>query len=327
MDILALTMAGILSAGTPLVLAVLGETITERAGVINLSLDGTILLAAMTGFAVAKVTGNPWLGLGGSALVGMATAGILAAVGLGLSRSQLAVGFVLTLLCRDLAYFLGHPFTRQPGPELEIWNLPLISQIPFIGKVIGRHSPIVYFSIILIFLTWWYFYRTQAGLKLRAVGEAPRAAFGRGIRVRRLQVIYVILGGALVGMAGGAFSLAVKLGWGRPQGCEGTGWIALAIVIFGGWDPVRAALGAYFFAFLQVIGIHLQDLWPSLPAPVFQVAPFPVMILTLLLVNLGQAEKIKDLGRRYPVLQKIMSYWSVSAPAALGREFDPEKEL
>lgn len=326
MELLGLTLAGILAAGTPLVLASLGETLTERAGVINLSLDGTILLSAMTAFALAFMTGNSWYGLIGAALVGVASAAILSFIGLVLGRSQLAVGFILTLLCRDLAYFLGHPFARQHGPQLPVWSLPGISEVPFLGIIVGRHSPVVYLSMLMTLFIWWWLYRTDAGLRLRAVGEAPRAAYGRGINVLRSRILYTLVGGALVGLAGASFSLAVKPGWGRPQGAEGSGWIALAIVIFGGWHPVRAVLGAYFFASLQVVGIFLQDQLPGLPASLFQVAPFPVMILTLLLVNLGRSEWLRDMSHRYPELERWLIRWQVRAPAALGKDFSPERE-
>jgi len=321
MDMLILTVTGILAGGTPLVLATIGETFTERAGVINLSLDGTIILAAMTAFALGSLTGSAWIGLAGSALVGIATALILAVVGLVLGRSQLAVGFILTLLCRDLAYFLGHPFARQPGPQLAIWKLPGLGDVPWVGPLLGHYSPVVYISFVMILLSWWWIYRTEAGLILRSVGESPRAAFGRGLNVHRLRIFYTLLGGCLVGLAGGAFSLAVKPGWGRPQGCEGSGWIALAIVIFGGWHPVRAALGAYFFASLQILGIYLQDLLPGLPATIFQVAPFPIMILTLLLVNLARSPRLHDLTSRFPELKKWLDRLGVQAPAALGQDF------
>ena len=327
MDFLALMTAAVLTAGTPLVLATLGETLTERAGVINLSLDGTILLASMVAFAISIETGNPWLGLICAMGIGVLVASILAGVSLLLNRSQLAVGFILTLLCRDLAYFLGNPYARQAGPALDPWSIPGIGSLPFLGTMIGRHSPVVYLSLFMILACWWWLYKTRPGLELRAVGESPRAAFGRGLNVRRLRITYTLLGGALAGLAGGAFSLAVKVGWGRPQGCEGSGWICLAIVIFGGWSPTRAALGAYFFALLQVMGIHMQDLFPGLPAPLFQVAPFPIMILTLLLVNLSQSHRVQDLFHRYPFLRSILNRWSISAPAALGQDFRPEKEL
>lgn len=326
MEFLALTLAGIVSTGAPLVLATLGETLTERAGVINLSLDGSILLAAMAAFAVSLLSGNPWLGLGASALVGILIAALVAVLGSVLGRSQVAVGFILTLLCRDLAYFLGHPFARRLGPELPVWSLPGISAVPFLGVVFGRHSPVVYLSLVLIPFLWWWIFLTRPGLELRAAGERPQAAFARGIRVQYLRIVYTLVGGALVGLAGGAFSLAVKPGWGRPQGAEGAGWIALALVIFGGWHPIRAALGAYLFAALQVLGITLQESFPGLPAPLFQVSPFPVMILTLLLVNMGRTGWVQDLAYRYPGLRRWVSRWQATAPAALGRDFQPEKE-
>jgi len=326
MEFLALTLAGIVSTGAPLVLATLGETLTERAGVINLSLDGSILLAAMAAVAVGLLSGNPWLGLGASGLVGILIAGLVAVLGPVLGRSQVAVGFILTLFCRDLAYFLGHPFARKLGPELPVWSLPGISALPFLGVVFGRHSPVVYLSLLLIPVLWWWVFLTQPGLELRAVGEKPQAAFARGISVHYLRILYTLVGGALVGLAGGTFSLAIKPGWGRPQGAEGAGWIALALVIFGGWHPVRAALGAYLFAALQVLGIMLQESFPGLPAPLFQVSPFPVMILTLLVVNMGRTGWIQDLAYRYPGLRRWVSRWQASAPAALGRNFQPEKE-
>jgi len=327
MDTFGMTLAAILLAGAPLVLATLGETLTEKAGIINLSLDGSILLSAMTAFAIASTFDNPWLGVLGGMAVGAAIAGVLGLIGIYLGQSQLAVGFILTLLSRDLAYFLGHSFSRQPGPDLGIWNIPGIGNVPIFGPIFASQSPVVYMGLATIFGCWWWMYRTEGGMRLRAVGESPRAAFGRGIRVRLVRLYYCLAGGALVGMAGAAYSLAVKPGWGRPQGCEGAGWIALAIVIFGGWHPVRAALGAFFFAALQVSGIYLQEIFPSIPAPVFQVAPFPMMILTLLAVNMGRMGWVQDIVRRYPFLKNFSRGWSIEAPAALGQDFDPKKGL
>ncbi|MGE4193609.1 MAG: ABC transporter permease [Pseudodesulfovibrio sp.] len=327
METFALTLAAILIAGAPLVLATLGETLTEKAGIINLSLDGSILLAAMAAFACSATFDSPWLGMVAGAAVGAAIAGVLGLIGIFLGQSQLAVGFILTLLSRDLAYFLGHKFSRQPGPDLGLWTIPGLGDVPFVGLIFGSQSPVVYLSLTAIFACWWWMYRTEGGMRLRAVGESPRAAFGRGIRVRLVRLYYCLAGGALVGLAGGAYSLAVKPGWGRPQGCEGAGWIALAIVIFGGWHPVRTALGAFFFAALQVSGIHLQELFPSIPAPVFQVAPFPMMILTLLAVNMGRMGWVQDIVRRHPFLKSFSKSWSIEAPAALGQDFDPKKGL
>ena len=212
---------------------------------------------------------------------------------------------------------------------LVFYNRRLVADLPARAtniEAVDRHSPVVYLSLVLIPLLWWWVFRTRPGLELRAVGEKPQAAFARGIRVHHLRIVYTLVGGALVGLAGGAFSLAVKPGWGRPQGAEGAGWIALALVIFGGWHPIRAALGAYLFAALQVLGITLQESFPGLPAPLFQVSPFPVMILTLLLVNMGRTGWVQDLAFRYPGLRRWLSRWQATAPAALGRDFQPEKE-
>ncbi len=325
MDFFSLTVTNILASGTPLVLASLGETFSERAGVINLSMDGTILLSAMTAFAAASFSGSPWAGLLAGSVTGMATALILATVSLMLARSQLAVGFTLTLLCRDLAYFLGQPYARQPGPEFSVWHIPGLSRLPAIGSILGGHTPVVYLSMILIALSWWWLYHTRAGVKLRAVGESSEAAFGRGLNVISYRIGYAVLGGSLVGMAGAAFSLAIKPGWGCPQGAEGSGWIALAIVIFGGWDPLRVAFGAYFFSTLQVVGIHLQDMLPGVPAQVFQTAPFPMMILTLLAVNLGRFTWMRDSAESHPALRRVLKYLDVRPPAGLGKDFDPRE--
>ncbi len=139
-------------------------------------------------------------------------------------------------------------------------------------------------------------YRTAPGLKIRCVGENPDGAYARGIDPDRVQLLYAVAGGMMVGIAGAAFSLCVKPGWGQPQGCEGSGWIALALVIFGGWHPVKAAAGAYLFAFLQVMSIHLQAWYPGIPAQVFQVAPFPLMIFILVLISLAQQESVLRLA-------------------------------
>jgi simple sugar transport system permease protein len=285
-----LLLATVVAGASPIVLAALGETLTEKAGIINLSLDGAILLSAMAAFGVAYETGSLAMGFGAGALAGAAVAGIVGVFSIYLGQNQVVVGFVLTLMCRDLAYFLGNPYSRIRGPQAGLLPLPGLESLPFFGEVFFRHAAPVYLSLVLIPLAWWFLYRTPVGLRLRAVGEHPRAAYARGLSPRSQQLIFTLCGGLLVGLAGATFSLATKPGWGRPQGAEGTGWIALALVIFGGWHPVRAAAGAYLFAFLQVMGIHLQGWFPSVPAQVFQVAPFPLMIFTLLLMNIGQKE-------------------------------------
>jgi simple sugar transport system permease protein len=274
----------------------------------------------MAAFAVAYETGSLTAGFAAGAAVGACVAGIVGLFSIYLGQSQVAVGFVLTLMARDLAYFIGNPYARIQGPRAGVHPLPLLKDLPFLGEVFFSHALPVYFSLLLILFCWAYIYRTPGGLRLRAVGEHPRAAYARGLSPRRLQMIYTFCGGLLVGLAGATFSLATKPGWGRPQGAEGTGWIALALVIFGGWHPVRAAAGAYLFSFLQVMGIYLQGWFPSVPAQVFQVAPFPLMIFTLLLLNLGQRKTPAAKGG----MGKLLAVFSGRPPAGLGQPYRPE---
>ena len=206
---LSLMLAGVVAGATPIVLAALGETITEKAGVINLSLDGSILLSAMTAFAVAYLSQSLVAGFLAGALVGAAIAALVAVFSLHLNQSQVAVGFVLTLTARDLAYFWGNPFTRLAGPQVSIHPIPLLHKIPFLGEVLFSHSWAVYFSFILIALCWWYIYKTPLGLQLRGIGEHPQAAYARTLDPRKQQMAYAIIGGLLVGLAGATFALAV----------------------------------------------------------------------------------------------------------------------
>jgi simple sugar transport system permease protein len=316
---LSLMLAGVVAGATPIVLAALGETITEKAGVINLSLDGSILLSAMAAFVTAYLSQSPTAGFLAGALVGAALAALVALFSLHLKQSQVAVGFVLTLTAKDLAYFLGNPYTRLAGPQVPPSPIPVLHKIPLLGEVLFNHGWPVYFSFILTGLCWWYLYRTPLGLQLRGIGEHPRAAYARTLDPGRQQLVYAVIGGLLVGLAGATFALAVKPGWGRPQGAEGTGWIALALVIFGGWHPLRVAMGAYLFSFLQVMGIYFQTWLPSIPAQVFQVAPFPLMIFTLLLMSLAQKESVGRLAADKPWLRPLFKFFSGRAPSALGK--------
>jgi simple sugar transport system permease protein len=317
----AIILAGVVAGAAPIVLAAIGETITEKAGLINLSLDGSILLSAMAAFVVSYNTQSLAAGFAAGALTGAAVAAVIAVSSIYLKLSQVAVGFVLTLMTRDLAYFLGNPYSRIPGPQVHPLPIPFLEDIPFIGPVLFQHNITVYASLMAIGLSWWYIYRSSMGLKLRSVGENPAAAYARGIHPHHIQMIYAICGGLLVGLSGAVFSLSAKPGWGRPQGAEGTGWIALALVIFGGWNPVKAAAGAYLFALLQVMGIYFQGWFPSIPAQVFQTAPFPLMIFILVLMFASQQESVMILAQRRPWLKSALRFFSGAAPAALGKSF------
>lgn len=329
-DLLMIGLAGVLASAAPVVFAVIGETITERAGVINLSINGTILLSAMGSFAVAVASGSLLLGFLAGMAIGAAVALVVAFSSITLRQSQVAVGFVLALMCRDLSYFLGNPYMGLSGPRVPSLNVPVLQDLPFAGVLLFRHDLITYISFVMIGLAWVYIFRTRPGLTLRGIGERPAAAFVRGAPVNRLRYIYTVAGGALVGLAGPAFSLSVKAGWkGTISGLDGIGWIALAITIFGGWNPLRAAFGAYLFSLLQWLGLVLQPSLPDIPSQVLQVAPFPLMILTLLLVNIGNTEWVDRTLAGLPaelrhLLARILRSLRASPPAALGTAFEQE---
>jgi simple sugar transport system permease protein len=314
-------LGSVVAGATPILFAAMGETLSEKSGVINLSLDGTILLSAMTSFAVAFHSGSVLLGFAAGSLTGLIVSAILATFSIFFYVSQVALGFVLTLTCRDLAYFLGNSLARQTGPQVPFAKIPFLGDIPFIGPVFFSHNMVVYFSLLLIVFIWLYTEKTRPGLILKSVGENPYAAYSRGMAPRKIRWIYTIVGGLLTGISGASFSLYAKASWGNPQGCEGTGWIALALVIFGGWGPLRVALGCYLFAFLQVMGIHFQQWFPNVPFQVFQVAPFPLMIFSLVVVNLTRnRNRFFDPTNRSPILS-LLDRVSGNAPSHLGQHF------
>ena len=329
-QIILVGLAGVLASAAPIVFATIGETITERSGVINLSLNGTILLSAMAGFAVAVTTNSLWLGFLAGALIGGLVALIVAFSSITLKQSLVAVGFILALTCRDLAYYLGNPFMGLQGPRVPSMPIPGLADIPILGVIFFQQDILVYASFVLIIVSYIFIFKTRPGLMLQGIGEKPATAFVRGADVNRMRYVYTVLGGMLAGLAGPMYSLSVKAGWkGTISGLDGFGWIALAITIFGGWSPLRAAFGAYLFGLLQWLGLVLQPSLPDIPSQVLQVAPFPLMILTLLLVNIGNAEWVDRTLAGLPektrkLLANILRSLRTSPPASLGVPFENE---
>lgn len=318
-----------MGAAPPIIFAVLGETIAERAGVINLSLDGLLLLAAMVGFGAARAWDSLLGGFVAAMAVGAFIGLIVALASLTLRQNQVATGFVLALVCQNLAYVLGTPVAHVPGPQVPYAPVPVAQHWPVLGPVLFNHNLIVYLSLVTTAALWWYVSRTRPGLTLRGLGEQPAAAYARGVKVIALRYLYTMIGGALVGLGGAAFSLAVKPGWGRPYGIEGTGWIVLAIVIFGNWHPVRGAAGAYLFVLLQTLATTLQSSLPNVPTQVFPTLPFPLMILALLLVTLGNSDAMQRGLSRLPAgarrsIMRALRTLQASPPAALGTPFERE---
>ncbi len=319
---LIIILATAIATATPLVFAVVGETISERAGVINLSAEGTIMFCAMAGFAAAYITNSVIFGFIAAAIVGALIALIVAWCAITLRQSQIAIGFVMALLFVDLSSFLGNAFVRIPGPTVSSFPIPILRDIPIIGKLLFSSDLLVYLSYIVVIATWVFFYRTRSGLMLRAIGEQPNAAFARGTNVIKMRYIYTLIGGALMGIGGAAFALDFKAGWSfRHTG--GYGWIALAIVIFGGWNPIRAALGAYLFGILQSLASVAQDQFQGVPTQVLTVAPFVLMILVLALTSGSWMDRLMSFfpaDTRRSILKTIRA----APPAALGRPFEQD---
>lgn len=329
-EMILLGLAGVIEAGAPIVIAAIGETITERAGVINLSLNGLIILSAMMGFWVSLETESLFLGFLTGALVGAIVSAIIAFSSITLKQSQVAVGFILAITCENLAYFLGNPIMGSQAPIMYATPIPVLSKIPILGTLLFNHSIMTYISMLLIFAAWFWISRTRPGLMLRGIGEKPAAAYVRGANVVGLRYLYTILGGMLVGLAGPLYTLSVKAGWkGTITGLDGIGWIVLAITIFGGWHPIRVSFGGYLFALLQWLGLVMQSTVTFIPSQVLQVAPFPLMILALLLVNLGNTEWMERLIAMLPDkarirVTKLIRAMRSQPPGALGTPFERE---
>ncbi|MFV2062054.1 MAG: ABC transporter permease [Chloroflexota bacterium] len=309
------TLATIIAAAAPLLFVTAGETISEKSGVINLSLEGSLMLAALAGFVVAFETGNTWVGFAAAAGVGAIFAFVVAFSSITLWLNQVAMGFVLASLGIALSSFLGSSYTGKPGGEIAVppLDIPLLSDIPFLGTVLFRQNIVVYASLILVIAAWAFMFKTRPGLSLQGIGERPEAAHARGISVNRLRYLYTVVGGALVGIGGAALTLDAKLGWSFLH-TRNLGWIALAIVIFGGWHPLRVATGVILFGFLQWLALDLQDVLPNL-TQVLPIMPFALMIFALVVVN---ASWLRDWADQHPRWGHLILG---NAPSAIGRHF------
>ena len=259
MDFITILQAGVAS-GTVLLFATIGELFAERSGVLNLGVEGMMLIGAMTGFSVAIKTGNPWLGV----LMAMLFAGLIsqihAYIVITLQADQVVSGLALTFLGTGISLVLGEGLSKAGTVSLiPSFSIPLLSQIPILGPIFfTNQSVLVYFGYLLVPLAWYYINRTRPGLHLRAVGEYPSAADALGINVFRMRYFYVFVGGLLAGLGGATISLAISPGWFSELTTGGQGWIAVGLVIFAQWDPVRAAVGSYTFGALRRLILDIQ---------------------------------------------------------------------
>lgn len=307
MEILVPILAAAVRSGTPVLYATLGEILTERAGIMNLGLEGVMLVGAYAGFSVTKSTGNPWLGLLAAALAGALLVTVHAFACVHLGANQVVSGLALTLCGTGLSSLLGRASIGETIRGLGPLPLPGLSQIPFLGPVFFRHDPLVYVSYLLTAFLCWFLFSTRSGLNLRAVGENPRAADAMGLPVARIRYLYTLLGGALAGLGGAYLSVVYTQMWVEGM-TAGRGWIALALVIFGIWHPLRAALGSYLFGGVEALQLRIQAAGSSVPAPLLLMLPYLLTILVLLFISLRKGKGIL-----------------LGAPAALGVPYRREE--
>ena len=308
--IVNLLAAGIRS-GTAILFATVGEIFSERAGVLNLGVEGMMLMGAMSAYGIAHQTGNPWLGLVGAALIGALLALLHAFVTITLRADQVVSGLALSFLGAGMSAVLGaslveeHQVARLPN-----FNIPYLSDIPWLGPIFFQHNVIVYLGFLLAPLAWFYIYRTRAGLELRAIGEYPAAADVLGIRVYRQRYFYVMVGGLFAGLGGAALTLAITPLW--VEGVTaGQGWIAVGLVIFAGWNPLKAAAGSYLFGAIRRLPLDMQNLAFFLRSPYLgyflNMLPY---LFTITVLILGSREALR---RR------------IGTPAALGLPYVREE--
>jgi simple sugar transport system permease protein len=312
MDWTIILQAGVAS-GTVLLFATIGEIFAERSGVMNLGVEGMMLIGAMSAFSVTISTGNPWLGLLVAMLAGGLLSQIHAFLTVTLQSDQVVSGLALTFLGTGIALVLGEGLSKAGTVALlPVITIPVLSAIPLIGPILFTNQNIlVYVGYLLVPIAWYFINRTRPGMHLRSVGEYPAAADALGINVYRLRYFYVFVGGVLAGLAGATISLAISPGWFSELTTGGLGWIAVGLVIFAQWDPVRGMMGAYAFGALRRMILDIQG--PTIllggPNPFYynpywgfflQMLPYAFTIIVLLI------------GSRDAVRKRI------GTPAALG---------
>ena len=298
-------LASILMASTPILLAATGELVVEKSGVLNLGVEGMMIIGAICGFIGAVQTGSPVLGVLTALVCGALLSVIFAIVTQYFLANQVASGLALTLFGLGLASMLGTKYTGIKPPSMPRLNLPGISDMPVLGELLFSHDPVLYLGLILPAVTWWFFRYTRTGLIVRAVGENHNAAHSIGYKVRAIRITAIMFGGACAGVGGAYLSLVRVPQWTEGM-TAGAGWIALAIVVFASWKPWRVLLGAWLFGGLTILQLNLQAAGTGIGVEYLSMSPYLATILVLVLLS-------ADRNRR-----------QLNAPACLGRGFHPD---
>lgn len=304
METLIAIIIATLGAGTPLVFAALGELVSEKSGVLNLGVEGMMLVGAVCGFAVAAESGNPWFGVVAAMVAGMGMAAIFGVLTLGFQANQVAAGLALTIFGVGTSAYIGLEYTSETIVGISTIEIPLLSDIPLLGPSLFSLDPLLYLSLLMFVAINFFLYRTRAGLLLRGIGESPESAHAIGYPVIRIRFMAVLFGGAMSGLGGGYLALVYTPLWVEGM-TAGRGWIALALVVFATWRPARVMLGAYLFGGITIIQFHIQGLGVDLPSQLLSALPYLATILTLVVIS-----------RNYNTIR-------LNSPASLGKPYHP----
>ncbi len=304
-DPLVLALITVIGAATPLLLAALGELVAEKAGVLNLGVEGMMLVGAVAGFATAVGTESSALALLAAAAAGGAMALLFGFLTLTLLTSQVATGLALTIFGIGLSALIGSPYVGTPLKRLAQLDLPGLSDMPVVGPLLFSHDVLVYFALLMVPAVAWFLNRSRAGLILRAVGDSHDAAHAIGYPVIRIRYLAVGFGGVMAGLGGAYLSLAYTPMW-IEQMTAGRGWIALALVVFAAWRPLRVLIGAYLFGGVTILQLHAQGgAVIDIPSQYLSMLPYVATIVVLALISSGASRR------------------RLQAPACLGRPFQP----
>ena len=298
-------LAGTIAAATPLVFAGLGELVAERTGVINLGVEGMMLVGAIAGFAfAAQYEASVFSALIIGGLAGMIMALIFAFFTLSLSTNQSACGLALTIFGIGISAFIGQNYVSMALPGLQPLNIPILAEIPFLGPILFQQNYVVYLSILAFFAIWYVLAKTRLGLLLKAVGESPESAHAMGYNVLAIRYGAVLFGGAMAGIAGAFLSTVYTPMWIENM-VAGRGWIAIALVVFAVWKPTRLMLGAYLFGGVTILQFHAQAIGLNIPNEFLSALPYVATIIVLVVIS-------RD--------KKLLK---LNLPASLGKTFTP----
>ncbi|MEJ2642330.1 MAG: ABC transporter permease [Desulfosarcinaceae bacterium] len=279
-----------LVAGTPLLLGTIGEVICERAGILNLGVEGVMAVGAVTAFIVTYATGSPWLGLAAAMAAGILISLTHAFSAITLQANQVVSGLALTMLGLGIAGIMGKPYVGKPLPiKLEDIAIPVLSDIPFLGPIVFRQSPYFYLAVLLAIFAWFVLQYTRVGIVIRSTGENPSATEAQGVNVSKIRYLCVLVGGAFSAMAGAHLSTSYSKSWIEGM-TAGRGWIVIALTIFALWNPVRAVVGAFLFGGIFVLQYLLQPL--GIPPNLLAMMPYLATLLVLLIGGLRDARKL-----------------------------------